>query len=251
MSTPSDISAELVDRTDGLVNRLGSDFLFHEQTLAHASRAGIDDALVLYAGGRAGVMGDVNASQVIAAFGFFESSLVHQGWSAVEACSAPSALARIYAEAIAHAGRHCITDDDDAAVVAQVGWTVAEGVEALGLSLFAGWRRMRPVAEDDRGSAALAIMTLRELRGDIHVQSVAASGISALEAELGTRGPDGARAHGWPEPYPDIAPIMADLRRANEETSRRMQRFYGLVDSNEVRAFMTAVDRIADRVLSS
>lgn len=55
------IDLEMIDRSDRLVNRLGSGLLFHEQTLAHASSAGIDDALVLYAGGGAGVMGDVNA----------------------------------------------------------------------------------------------------------------------------------------------------------------------------------------------
>ncbi len=160
----------LIDRTDALLNRLGAGLLFHEETLAHAARSGIDNPLVLYAGGRAGVMGDVNASQVTAAFGFFEPSLVRDGWTAVETVAAPSEIAQIYAKAIAHAGRQCFIDDEAAAVVSNVGWRVAEGVEALGLSLFAGWRTMRSVADDARGSAAIAVITLRELRGDIHVQ---------------------------------------------------------------------------------
>ncbi len=46
------IDRALVDRTDGLVNRLGSGRLFHERTLAYASEAGVDNAIVFYAGGK-------------------------------------------------------------------------------------------------------------------------------------------------------------------------------------------------------
>ncbi len=240
------INRALVDRTDGLVNRLGSGLLFHERTLAYAREAGVDNAIVLYAGGRAGVMGDVSDSQVTAAFGFFDPAAVREGWASVSECAAPSEIARIYAEAMAEAGRHWFADDEVSATVARVGWMVADRVEALGLSLFAGWREMRPVADDAKGSAALALITLRELRGDIHLQSVAAAGLSALEAELLTRGPDGARVHGWPEPYPDVASVSTRMLEANDATSTRMQRCYGLVDREDVQSFMAAVGVTAE-----
>ncbi len=80
-------------------------------------------------------------------------------------------------------------------------------------------------------------------------RSIAASGLTALEAELGTRGAEGARAHGWPEPYPDITEPSARLQVANDETLRRMQRCYGILEPSTMRDFMGAVDLIAKETL--
>lgn len=239
-----------VERTDLLINRLGSGLLFHPATLAYAAAQGIHDPIVLYAGGRAGVMGDVNSAQVAAAFGFFSPSLIETGWKAVEATGRPSVIAGIYAEAMAAAGRAWFADGDAAAGVAQLGWAIADSVEPLGLSLFAGWRQMR-VADDPKGSAAIAITALRELRGGIHVQSVARAGLSALEAEIATRGAEGARAHGWEEPYPLASRVVERMAAADADTAARMNRHYERLSLTEAQTFSAAIERLADAALPS
>lgn len=234
--------ATALDRTDRRLNALGGGLFFDEVTLAIAAEEGIDDVVVLYAAGRAGVMGDVTASQVRVTFGFFDPESVAEVWATVTADHRPSEVAPVFARAMAAAAR-ARWDADAAAVVARVGWAVADAAEPLACPLFAGWRdQARP--DDPAGSAALAVTTLRELRGDIHVQSVAAAGLHPLEAEMVSRGVPGAQLHGWKEPYPDPAAFTERVAAADAETSRRMQAHYGRISADELTSFVDAVDRL-------
>jgi hypothetical protein len=208
------------DLVDHRINRLGASLLFAEPTLARGAAAGITDAAVLYAGGRAGAMGDVRAPVVQAAFCFFSTSAVDEVWALVEAAGRPSELAAVYAEGLADAAR-ATWDPDAAATLHRIGEQLAGGIELVGLPLFGSWRAM-PRPADPIGAAALTAMTLRELRGDVHVQSVAAVGLTPLEAELGTRGEAWATLHGWHPPFPDVAAALPRLAEADEITSRRM-----------------------------
>lgn len=216
------------DLADHRINRLGAALLFDEHTLASAATEGLTDAAVLYAGGRAGAMGDVTAPVVQAAFCFFATSAVDDVWGQVLATRRPSELAATYARAMADAAR-ARWDPDAATTVHEVGERLAASVELVGLPLFGAWRAM-PRAEDAVGAAALTVMTLRELRGDVHVQAVAAVGVSALEAELATRGPDWAGLHGWHPPYPDVAHVADRMAQAEATTSARMAAFHAVLD---------------------
>lgn len=214
-----------IDEMDARINRLGAALLFDQNTLAHAADAGITDFFVLYAGGRAGVMGDVTAEQVSSAFGFFDPGLVAKVWPTVLATARPSTIATVFAAAMAYAAE-CNWDAEVSRTISRLGTAVADSVTALGMPLFAGWRTMaRP--DTPQGAAAMVVHTLRELRGDVHIQSVAASGMLPIEAEVATRrGTAGLEMHGWRGDVPDHEPLLERFAAVEEQTSQRMQRIY-------------------------
>lgn len=232
------------DRTDRKINELGASLFFDPVTIAHAAANGVDDVFALYAAGRAGVMGGVTATQVAAAVGFFPVELVRAIWAAAEAIAEPARIARIYADAMAEAARHA-WDPGAAATVVELGTAVADSVPLLGLPLFAGWRELAR-GTDPVGAAVHVVHTLRELRGDIHVQSVAAQGLHPLEAEVVSRGDEGATLHQWPQPWPDPAPFVDAVAAADAATGERMRRIYARsIGADGFARFAGAVDRLA------
>ena len=166
-------------------------------------------------------------------------------WPSVRAFGRPSTIAGVFAEAMAAAAR-VRWDRDAAEVVARHGATIVDGVVPLGRSLFAGWQAMaRPT--DPQGAAAIVVMALRELRGDTHIQCIAAEGLLPLEAEIVTRGVPGAELHGWPAPYPDPERFRDRVEAAERATSERMQRAYGLLGDADLGALREAVRTLVPR----
>ena len=239
------MDAALLDHMDARINAFGSALFFDELTLGHGAANGVPDAIILYAAGRAGAMGDVKAAQVASAFGFFSPSLVAEVWPMVRSFGRPSTIATVFAEAMAIAARSR-WDAGAARVVAELGARVVDRVVPLGCALFAGWQSM-PRPEDPQGAAALVVMALRELRGDIHIQCIAAEGLHPLEAEIVTRGVDGAELHGWPPPFPDPERSRARVAAADAATSARMQAAYAVLDEGELEALREAVRALVIR----
>jgi hypothetical protein len=230
---------DAIDHMDARINAFGSALFFDEVTLEHGAANGVPDAIILYGAGRAGALGDVNAAAVTSAFGFFCPDLVEQLWPSVRAFGRPSSIATVLADGMAAAAR-VRWDPAAAAVVARHGATVVDSVVPLGTALFAGWQRM-PRPDDPQGAAALVVMALRELRGDIHIQCVAGEGLHPLEAEIVTRGAAGAELHGWPAPYPDPDALRDRVAAAERATSARMHQHYGVLHDPELAALRDAV----------
>ena len=240
------LDLERTDKMDARINQRGSELFFDEVAIKYGASHGVDNFLVLYGAGRAGVMGDVTAAQAVSAFGFFEPGLVHKMWSSMDADVRPSAVAEVFAGALAAAARER-WDEATAGVVARIGRKAADSVTPLGMPLFAGWRDMS-VPDDPIGAAALTVMTLRELRGDIHIQSIAASGVGPLEADFFTRGEQGVQLHGWKPPYPDVATHAEAMAAAQASTSARMGRIYAAaLDESELDALDEAVRHLRKR----
>ncbi|MEI2705902.1 MAG: hypothetical protein V9E89_11735 [Ilumatobacteraceae bacterium] len=232
------------DRLDRHLNQLGASLFFHTTTLATAAADGVTDIFVLYAAGRAGVMGDVGAGQAAASLGFFPESLVRELWRQAEALMPPRRIARIYATAMATTARE-IWDEGAAIDVVDLGTAVAESVPLLGLPLFAGWREL-PRPDDPVGAATLVVHTLRELRGEIHTQSVASNGLHPLEAEVVSRGDEGAALHQWPRPWPEPGPFEEQVAAADVATGERMRRIYGRsIGGDGVARLTAAAERLA------
>ena len=235
-----------IDKMDGRINQRGADLFFDEVAVKYGADHGIDNFLVLYGAGRAGVMGDVTAAQVTSAFGFFEPGLVQKMWSSMGPEVKPSAVAEVFAGALAAAARER-WDEATGADVARLGRKVADSVTPLGMPLFAGWRDVA-VPDDPIGAATVTVMTLRELRGDIHIQSIAASGVGPLEADLATRGPEFMKMHGWMPPYPEVEQHAEAMAGAHASTSERMGRIYAAaLDDSELDAFDEAVRHLRKR----
>ncbi|MGB3733690.1 MAG: hypothetical protein WA964_01945 [Ilumatobacter sp.] len=209
---------------DHRIQRGGSAMLFAEPVLAQGRVANIDDALVFYAGGRGGVLGNVPWQQVQSAFGFFPAEIVRNAWHQVTSWGEPLEMAGHFAKGLADFGRS-VFPADAAQIFADLGNVVADSVTPLGYALFSGWRAM-PRPDDGSGAAAIVMMTLRELRGDIHVQDIAAAGIRPIEAEVVVRGLDGIALHGWSPPYPDPNVYREAVAQATAQTTARMQHIY-------------------------
>lgn len=234
-----------VEAVDRRIQRLGSAMLFAEPVLAVGRDAGIDDAITFYAGGRGGVLGTSEWQQVHSAFGFFPPEVVQGAWGAVTAWGEPLAMAKHYADGLAAFGS-AVFPTDAAKTFADLGRQVADSVTPLGYALFGGWRSMT-VPPEDRAAAAVMMMTLRELRGDIHLQDIAAAGIEPVEAEIVVRGADGIPLHGWQPPYPNPDDHRSQVEDATAQTSERMRRIYeAALTETEWQSFSDAVSTLTD-----
>lgn len=230
-----------IDRMDAHINKAGASLFFHPLTTEHAAAQGIDNVFVLYAG-RAGVMGDVTPDQVVSAFCFFNEEVVNDVWNGMSAYGTPSHVGTVFADAMAVAARE-LWNSEAAETVVDLGNKVCDSVAPMGMALFAAWRRLaRETPEVSR-----VVHALRELRGDVHIHSVAAHGLGPLEAEMATRGEAGAQLHGYKPPYPDPAPFVERVEMASSDTSKRMHAVYSnALSEAELAALDAAVSGLVD-----
>lgn len=237
-----DLALDTVAQTDHRINRLVADLFFHPAALAHGAEHGVEDPFVLY-GGRVVAMGLVTEEVAVATLGFLSPDLVAGAFRSLQAHPDPAGIADVFAGALGAAARDRWPDAPCATVV-EAGRAIASAAPTLGLPLFAAWRA-RPLPDDPIGAAAITLMALRELRGDIHVQEVASAGLHPVEAEAVSGGDAGLQLHGWPEPWPDpepLRPAMADVEAA---TSRRMQRCYSRIEPELAERFVASVADLA------
>lgn len=213
-----------INRMDARVNRLGSSLFFAPTTIETAASNGVTDLFGLYVAGRVGVMGDVLVDQACSAFCFISPDMIRGAWPGVEMLGGPSAGTALFVRAMTETVR-LAWDPAASAVVAAIGRRVVRSVTPMGMALFAGWRQV-DAGSDPFRETVLVVHSLRELRGDIHVQSVAAEGLRPLDADFASRGEVVAELHGWPKPYPDAAAFATRVAAAEASTSARMERVY-------------------------
>ncbi|MFI1464238.1 SCO6745 family protein [Nocardia carnea] len=193
------------------IQELGGGFMFSREARTYAAETGIDEFFGPYTRGRGGVLGEVDADVVTAAFGFFPGHSIRAAWESVT-LPAEKAAQR-YALACQEFGRRKLGAFEDAERLATLLETVAAAADPAGAPLFAGWRAM-PLPTDPAARVMQLAHVLRELRGGLHLMAVRASGITPLQAVLVSGsplndGPGQARWYGWPEPFEEIT---ADIR---------------------------------------
>jgi hypothetical protein len=184
------------EATAPAVSKLASHFMLDGQTYKRGGELGFA-GLDFYIAGRGGVLGQVDADVVAAAFAFFEPGHVRTQWetglAVMPAADAAAAFASCgYAWAESH-----LPDDLDAARLAELAGSVAEGARLACAPVFAGWRRL-PVPQTPKAAALHHMNALRELRHGLHAACVVAAGISPLEA-LSVNQPSMAPIFGWTE----------------------------------------------------
>ena len=193
MSVPAAVKSE--------IQTIGGAFMFSREAKAFGASTGVNGFIGPYTRGRAGVLGDVDADVVTAAFGFFEPGTVRAAWESVP--MPPAQAAAGYLAACQDFGRRKLADFDACDRLAGLLQAVVDAADVAGLGLFAGWRAL-PLAGDTPGRVLQLIHCLRELRGGIHLIAVRAGGLSPFEAVLigGSPladGPTQARRFGWGE----------------------------------------------------
>lgn len=216
MTAPT-TAREAVRGAAGPVGRLGGAFMFDGDTHARGAELGFH-GWSYYHLGRGGVLGDCDASVVVAAFGFFPPALQSKAWDKGRAVMSPVEAARDYARCCARFGTRVFSSYAGAGRLADLLTAVHDGASVLGVPLFAGWRALARETEapDDGARLALALQVGRELRGGNHLVAVAAQGVEPLQAVVSGRyGPTNAEFFGWPQPWPD--PEAAKDRMAAAE----------------------------------
>ncbi len=225
----SELSAtDVVARTGLQVMAIGSTWMMDPATAERGTEVGLPGR-TFWAVGRGGVLGDVDADVVAAAYGFIEPSMLREFWEAKPAGMRPQEAALQYAGAAAAWGRRVLGGLGDEALteLAELAETVAAGSLAGVGGLFAGWRAFdaSSVAGDPAGRATVALHVLREHRGCAHVSAVLAAGLSPIESimclpESRGGGVPRAQRFGWPEPYPEVSHLAAARAEAETMTDR-------------------------------
>jgi hypothetical protein len=185
----------------------------------------------LYVTGRGGVLGDVSAEVVEAAFGFLHRDLVRSGWDGGRAVAPLPETVDRYVDVCRAWGRARYAGLGEVGRLAELLAEVVQAADPAGWPLFAAWRA-RPLPDDDAGRAAQLLHVLREHRGGAHLGAVRAAGLSPLEAIMaGTGGAGNATFLGWPDPLPDATD---DARRrlavAEETTDLLVAPAYSVLD---------------------
>lgn len=205
------------------VSTVGSHFMLDGATYARGAELGFA-GLDFYITGRGGVLGDVDADVVTAAFAFFEPTHVRTQWEAGCAVMTPASAAAAFASCAHTWARAHVPGDLDAARLAALAGAVVEGARVACAPVFAAWRRIE-VPDEPVAAAVHQLNALRELRHGLHAACIVASGLSPLQA-LSLKQPHMAPLFGWAELAETNDELQATWDRAEEATDRAIAHAY-------------------------
>jgi hypothetical protein len=226
---------ETIRAVDHIVHNVGTAWMIHEDTVARGEKYGYGKRLPFYFAGRGGVLGNVDAGVVVAAFGYWEPGLVRLMWERGLAVASAREGARRYAQVCAAWADDHLADFEPADRLAELAERVVAGAEEAGLSLFAGWRA-EPRAESGPARLLQLVHVLREWRGSVHVVATTAAGLGPLEAILTNEGAQQAKFFGWRGDLPDCEHLKDRQAVAQETTDRLVADVYERALSAEERA---------------
>ncbi len=236
-------SDELMSVACPIIRDTGWAFYFAPATLARGGELGLDP-LQTYVLGRGGVLGDVEAGVVSAAFGYFNPAFLGATWDAARAVCAPRAAGRAYMECCAAHGREKLADVAGLDAFVAAAGKVNDAADADGLALYAGVRA-EPLVDDPAGRAMQLVAVLRELRGSAHLVALRAVGLDTKTAHFAKR-PGDVRMFGWSD---DDAPEITDethrlLAEAEVITDRIVRPAYAVLDEAEAAALVGGLHAI-------
>lgn len=224
---------ECVKGVAGPIGKLGGAWMFDAQVNARGQELGLG-TWSWYHCGRGGVLGQPDASVVVAAFGFFPPALQTKAWNKGIAVMPAPEIAQHYAEACAEWGRRTFTDGDPGRL-ADLLTKALDSADVMGLPLFAGWRaKLHEGPTDGPGRLAMALQAGREHRGSCHLVAVTAAGVGPLQAVMSGRyGASNATFFGWPEPWPEPAEAKDAMAEAEHVTDRLVLPAYQALSEDE------------------
>jgi hypothetical protein len=199
--------------------------------------------------GRAGVLGDGDAAVAAAGLAFLSPSYVGAAWDALPSGLTPRQVAASYAGVCAAWGTAELArfNTVDMERLDALGRRIADAADGAVGPVFAGWRAM-PQPDDVGARVALTGNVLRELRGGAHIAAVFASGLTPLDAVLGSpapaprSGPEWADHLGWPGPFRDPAEVRAARMAAERLTSKILVPIYGSLGDADLDEFASLIE---------
>jgi len=224
--------AESVSAAGAAMGESISIFMLHPETFGGSIAQGYQNPLAGYVAGRAGVLGEATGATVAAVFAIFEPNFLAAMWEEGRAVRGAAGAAEVYWEQVAEFGRRHLAGAEGVARIAQLGEKVIGAASTVGVPMFAGWRAM-PLAADDAARAFQVMFVLRELRGDVHFNALANSGITPVEAHMLHGGEDYTRMFGWPEPFADGADKKKRYDEVEAATNHRMTEIFSAALTSE------------------
>jgi len=236
---------ELLAAACPIIGVAGAAFYFTPETIARGEAAGLDRG-AFYFLGRGGVLGDVDAAVVSAAFGFFNPAVVARVWDGARSKMVPRAAGALHMECCAEHGRRRLASVPGLEAFNAACEKVLAATDGDSLPLFAAINA-EPRVDDAPGRAMQLIAVLREFRGSAHLLAVRASGVASRDAHLAHR-PEMARSFGWAEgqaPELDAAELHTRLEAAERLTDDLVRPAYSVLDQAERTAFVSTLQAIA------
>jgi helix-turn-helix protein len=239
-------TAQAVDK---ILHDVGTVWMIHNDTRARAEEYGYVKLQPFYFAGRGGVLGDVDAGVVIAAFGWWDPGYARLMWGRGLAVADARESARRYQQACGAWADDHLAGFADADRLSDLTQKVVDGAEESGLPLFAGWRA-QPRAEGGVARMLQLVHVMREWRGAVHLVATTAAGLGPLEAILTNEGPNQARFLGWRGDLPECDHLKDRHVQAQEITDRLLAAEYERVLTPAERAeFAELVGRLGSTVL--
>ncbi len=234
---------ELVQTVCPPIAALGSRFYFDPGTLARGKEAGLD-GFRLYVLGRGGVLGDVEATVVHSAFGYFNPALVAKIWNSAKETMAPRDGGRLYMECAGAFGSSKLggvagLDTFNAAADKVID---AGLVDSSAQALFAAVAS-EPRSDETAARAFQNVAVLREMRGSLHLVAIVASGLSTEMAHR-VRRPDDVEMFGWTNDAQVTDEHRAKWEAAEALTDELIAPIYSVLDSAEAQALADGIAAI-------
>ena len=227
------MTTSIAERTRPAVTGISSNFMLDGATYAVGGDAGFN-GMDFYGAGRAGVLGEVSADVVTAAFVFFNPTVVEAAWEGSRDVMPRAAAAELFAGcAVPWAEAH-LGDDVDWARLAELAGQIIDGASIGGAPVFAGWKAL-PVPSAPKAAAVHQLNALRELRMARHGAAVTALGLD-IGAVVCHASPGMAPIFGWDGvPVPDDLPAQWD--QAEALTNQATEHDYAVLSSEEAEEF--------------
>lgn len=211
------------------VSTIGSHFMLDGNTYKRGAELGFQ-GLDFYVTGRGGVLGDVDADVVSAAFTFFEPGSIRTLWEQGRSVMPAAQAAQEFAACCAAWSEAHVPDDLDAGRLAELAGRVVAHARPACAPIFAAWRAL-PVPDAPPAAAVHQLNALRELRNGLHGAAVVAAGLTPLEA-VSVRSPQMAPLFGWTE-LAEGDGLQATWEQAEERTNAAMAHAFEAVDDTE------------------
>ena len=247
MTEPMHQDTQTAAATAAAIGSVPSNFMLDATTYQSAAEVGYV-GMDFYFAGRAGVLGDAAAAEVIEAIWLFEPGAVAAAWTASAAVESRAAAAQRFADAAATwAMAHLAADAFDEERLAVLAGSVIDAADLSDAPLVVGWRAL-PEPRDPRALALHRMNALRELRFARHRDALVAAGIEPLDAVM-VRSPYMAGIFGWPEPHPEPAQDVRDRwAEAESSTDERFGRDLSVLTADEQSEFVTLCDALVASV---
>lgn len=228
-----------------IVGSVGAQYMLDPETNAAGLAAGYSSSFAFYFAGRGGVLGDVDADVVHAAFMFFDRALTEKLWNRGIAVEGARAAGKRFMQCCDVWGRKHLSNILELEKFIAPAEKLVKSIDAAGLSLFAAVRA-EPLPSDQPALAYRLINLLRELRGCYHIAALVSHGLSGMQATLAGENNEAiAKMHGWSPPYPDCSGFIEQRQAAEVTTNNSMARAIAIaLTTDEMNQLATQTIRI-------